>query len=984
MSKRCFSILCLSVILMLIGSIHSAWAQSPAYRYEAFFTTVNEGPNTMYVDFYLRLLAGQTSEKLGSLTLFIDYTASEMTYVSKLADYDGPWDDANPTLPGSYDDVYDHDRGSSGRFSIEVMKSNDAPVDGGLPVVACPTRIARVKFTRSVPEPVITFNAKFVEMKNWNLDDITSQLSLSTVPASLCHDFGDAPIAYDTPTPAYHDLQRMLHNPLWLGPADDFPDGEPSTNTSSEAKGDDQNGDGPDDEDGVTMPAVIYRGQSTTIPISYSIPPDSTAYIIGWFDWNGDGDFSDAGEMPVQLTETESGVTSVQVTSDPGSSYTGLTFARFRISSTPDMTSQGGYEDGEVEDYAFLLQEVMPCPSDFTINPASACTNQPVTFTYAGSDGPTSFTWSFGDGGTASTNPATHIYITPGTYTVQLQTGCPDGSTGSTTHDLVIGRAASDYTVTVMGTPSSPVGVGTSIEFSATADPNDAGLTYSWDFGDGTTATGNPVTKVYESVNTFHINLTVTTPSCGDHTFNDIKTVEVIHVNRPPEALDDLFTTTVNMPVMGQVLTNDSDPDGDALQVNPTPVLMPLHGTVLLNGDGTFTYAPETDFVGVDLFSYKVCDNGSPSLCNTALVSITTNEAGSFGFDYGSDALPAARHRYNREVWIGLFGQVGPWVDAETSPDDGSENDGIEFGPTDPGSNTTVKVSVSKTGVIAAWIDFNRDGDWNDSGENIITPRSINGGEVTTFNFAVPNTALAGMELWSRFRYAAANAAGQLPDLAVVADPTGFQDQFDGEVQDYHFRLTSVELTSFTATVTDRGVQLDWKTASETENLGFYLYRSEAEVGQYHQINASLIPGAGVSASVRNYSYVDDSIEGGTVYFYKLADVDYSGRMSWHGPVHATKQAPEQYILEQNFPNPFNPETRILFRLKEAGTTYLAIYNLRGQMVRQLANGHLDSGVHSVTWDGKDANGKMVPSGVYLYLLRVNGFETIRKMEFIK
>ncbi len=93
---------------------------------------------------------------------------------------------------------------------------------------------------------------------------------------------------------------------------------------------------------------------------------------------------------------------------------------------------------------------------------------------------------------------------------------------------------------------------------------------------------------------------------------------------------------------------------------------------------------------------------------------------------------------------------------------------------------------------------------------------------------------------------------------------------------------------------------------------------------------------------------------------------------------------PEGYALEQNYPNPFNPSTSIAFSVKEAGVVQLSIYNLHGQEVRTLINGQMNVGFHSVSWDGKDNNGQILPSGVYLYKLRVNGFTQTRKMTSMK
>ncbi len=97
-----------------------------------------------------------------------------------------------------------------------------------------------------------------------------------------------------------------------------------------------------------------------------------------------------------------------------------------------------------------------------------------------------------------------------------------------------------------------------------------------------------------------------------------------------------------------------------------------------------------------------------------------------------------------------------------------------------------------------------------------------------------------------------------------------------------------------------------------------------------------------------------------------------------------TDEIPIKFNLELNCPNPFNPLTTIAFSVKEAGVVQLSIYNLHGQEVRTLINGNRNAGFHSMNWDGKDERDQIVPSGVYLYKLRVNGFAQTRKMIFMK
>jgi hypothetical protein len=92
--------------------------------------------------------------------------------------------------------------------------------------------------------------------------------------------------------------------------------------------------------------------------------------------------------------------------------------------------------------------------------------------------------------------------------------------------------------------------------------------------------------------------------------------------NNAPIAQNDNGSTLMGVPVTGNVLSNDFDPNANTLTVNTSPILSPTHGTLVLNANGTYTYTPTSGFYGEDTFSYQVCDNGTPSLCDTATVVI--------------------------------------------------------------------------------------------------------------------------------------------------------------------------------------------------------------------------------------------------------------------------------------------------------------------------------------------------------------------------
>jgi peroxiredoxin len=78
---------------------------------------------------------------------------------------------------------------------------------------------------------------------------------------------------------------------------------------------------------------------------------------------------------------------------------------------------------------------------------------------------------------------------------------------------------------------------------------------------------------------------------------------------------------------------------------------------------------------------------------------------------------------------------------------------------------------------------------------------------------------------------------------------------------------------------------------------------------------------------------------------------------------------PDGFSLRQNFPNPFNPETSILFSLGEDSRVELSVYNLRGERIRRLLLTDLGAGEHRVIWNGTDDSGQTAPSGIYFYRL---------------
>jgi uncharacterized repeat protein (TIGR01451 family) len=174
-----------------------------------------------------------------------------------------------------------------------------------------------------------------------------SVVALSNLSVAPTSDFGDAPVSYDTGTAASHIVPTSPT--VYLGSV--APDAESSAGTPLNGTGDDVTGT-PDDEDGVTLPASLMLSSSNSVPVLVK----GGGYLNGWFDWNRDGDFADAGEQVAVDQVVATGTTNVNVTV-PFTATLGISYARFRLCSTANNCKAPGSNaiDGEVEDYQVTI-----------------------------------------------------------------------------------------------------------------------------------------------------------------------------------------------------------------------------------------------------------------------------------------------------------------------------------------------------------------------------------------------------------------------------------------------------------------------------------------------------------------------------------------------------------------------------------------------------------------------------------------------------
>lgn len=221
-----------------------------------------------------------------------------------------------------------------------------------------------------------------------------------------------------------------------------------------------------------------------------------------------------------------------------------------------------------------------------------------------------------------------------------------------------------------------------------TTDTPSGNGTFSIDAGGNYTYTPDPGFTGEDS-------FTYTVCDDGTPVVCDMATVHVeviadpVNGNNPPLADPDYALTEVDVPVTGSLISNDNDPDGDNLVINTTPTSDPTNGSVTINTDGTFTYTPNSGFTGMDMFSYQVCDDGSPSMCDITSVTI--------------DVIPDAGNITSAadDSGVGLVNETitGSLTANDTDPEGDNQN-----------INTT---PVSGPGVAGASVTINTDGTYS-------------------------------------------------------------------------------------------------------------------------------------------------------------------------------------------------------------------------------------------------------------------------------
>ena len=208
---------------------------------------------------------------------------------------------------------------------------------------------------------------------------------------------------------------------------------------------------------------------------------------------------------------------------------------------------------------------------------------------------------------------------------------------------------------------------------------------------------------------------------------------------------------------------------------------------------------------------------------------------------------------------------------------------------------------------------------------------------------------------------------------------TGFSDWAIGKLGD---DTLPVQLSSFNGVVSSTGsVNLNWATQSESELLGFSVFRAETQTLQSSSQVSPLIPATNTS-NTSYYSYQDEEVFPDHTYYYWLQILDLEGIAQFYGPVivlctiqNTGNETPPLDLktgIQSIFPNPGYFQSIKLYLEKDLDVS-LQVYNLKGQKVKSLYHGNKAQGMHSLIWDGTNELGQDLPSGIYFVTFSAAG-----------
>jgi len=188
-----------------------------------------------------------------------------------------------------------------------------------------------------------------------------------------------------------------------------------------------------------------------------------------------------------------------------------------------------------------------------------------------------------------------------------------------------------------------------------------------------------------------------------------------------------------------------------------------------------------------------------------------------------------------------------------------------------------------------------------------------------------------------------------------------------------------VELKSFSAVRIGTMIKLNWSTSTEINNYGFEVERANFKNSENKVwTKIGFVEGSGNSNSAKDYSFEDRNLIADK-YLYRLKQIDSDGQFEYSSEIELDLGIPSKFELSQNFPNPFNPATKISWQSPVSSHQTLKVYDWLGNEVVTLVDEYRAAGRYEVEF-----NADKLSSGIYFYKLNAGSFTQIKKMILLK
>ena len=305
-------------------------------------------------------------------------------------------------------------------------------------------------------------------------------------------------------------------------------------------------------------------------------------------------------------------------------------------------------------------------------------------------------------------------------------------------------------------------------------------------------------------------------------------------------------------------------------------------------------------------------------------------------------------------------------------------------------STTPIDLSMVNNPKLTYWLKHDIESNWDyaqvmisTNGGTLFTPLAGRYTTMSSGTFQPPNQPVYdGVQAaWVQEEISLLPYSGQqiLLRFKLVTDGTQQKDGiYLDDIGIIGYSAVPVELTSFSGEFNRYGTpELSWSVATELNNKGFEIQRSYDGIDW---TKSGFVEGRGTSPDPATYHFEDKTANSslGNLW-YRLKQIDFDGTATTYTAIRIKSELPVEFSLKQNFPNPFNPTTRISFTLPQKSRVKITVFDQLGSVMSILVNGEFNRGSHSV-----DFNASNLASGLYFYRLETPSNSLTGKMLLIR